>query len=94
MDLRERHQFQNESARCARTRIGAQIIAGRAMARSTSCHRPRRPHRYEKDKEFDYAPNGILGLEKANGGLDVSVRQNKFKIIRVIDLMKRSNEKL
>jgi dihydroorotase len=49
------------------------------------------PHTdYEKDKEFDYAPNGILGLETALAvTLDVLVRQHKFKLPRVIDLMTR-----
>ena len=49
------------------------------------------PHTdYEKDKEFDYAPNGILGLETALPVcLDVLVRQARFKLSRVIDLMTR-----
>ena len=49
------------------------------------------PHTdYEKDKEFDYAPNGILGLETALPiSLEILVRQNKFKLPRVIDLMTR-----
>jgi dihydroorotase len=49
------------------------------------------PHTdYEKDKEFDYAPNGILGLETALAvSLEVLVRKNKFKLARVIDLMTR-----
>jgi dihydroorotase len=49
------------------------------------------PHtNYEKDKEFDYAPNGILGLETALAvTLDVLVRRNRFKLPRVIDLMTR-----
>ena len=49
------------------------------------------PHTdYEKDKEFDFAPNGILGLETALPvTLDVLVRQNKFKLPFVIDLMTR-----
>ncbi|HWA86123.1 MAG TPA: dihydroorotase, partial [Opitutus sp.] len=49
------------------------------------------PHtNYEKDKEFDYAPNGILGLETSLAvTLDVLVRQNRFKLPRVIDLMTR-----
>jgi dihydroorotase len=49
------------------------------------------PHTdYEKDKEFDYAPNGILGLETALAvALDVLVRQSKFKLARVVDLMTR-----
>jgi dihydroorotase len=49
------------------------------------------PHTdYEKDKEFDYAPNGILGLETSLAvSLDVLVRQNKFKLPHVLDLMTR-----
>jgi dihydroorotase len=54
------------------------------------------PHTdYEKDKEFDFAPNGILGLETAlSVTLDVLVRQNKFKLPFVIDLMTRRPAKL
>lgn len=49
------------------------------------------PHTdYEKDKEFDYAPNGILGLETALPvTLGVLVRKNRFKLNKVIDLMTR-----
>ena len=49
------------------------------------------PHTdYEKDKEFDYAPNGILGLETSLPiTLEILVRQNKFKLPLVIDLMTR-----
>ena len=49
------------------------------------------PHTdYEKDKEFDYAPNGILGLETALPVcLDVLVRRHKFKLPHLIDLMTR-----
>ena len=49
------------------------------------------PHTdYEKDKEFDYAPNGILGLETSLPiSLEVLVRQNKFKLPHVVDLMTR-----
>ncbi len=49
------------------------------------------PHTdYEKDKEFDYAPNGILGLETSLAiSLQVLVRENKFKLAHVIDLMTR-----
>ena len=54
------------------------------------------PHTdYEKDKEFDYAPNGILGLETALPiALEILVRQNKFKLPYVIDLMTRRPAKL
>jgi len=49
------------------------------------------PHTdYEKDKEFDYAPNGILGLETALAVvLDVLVRRSRFKLSHVVDLMTR-----
>ncbi|MFA6961681.1 MAG: dihydroorotase [Opitutaceae bacterium] len=49
------------------------------------------PHTdYEKDKEFDFAPNGILGLETALAvSLDVLVRHNKFKLPYVVDLLTR-----
>jgi dihydroorotase len=49
------------------------------------------PHKdYEKDKEFDYAPNGIIGLETALAVvLEVLVRQNKFKLSHALDLMTR-----
>jgi dihydroorotase len=49
------------------------------------------PHtNYEKDKEFDFAPNGILGLETALAvTLGVLVRESKFKLPYVIDLMTR-----
>ena len=49
------------------------------------------PHTdYEKDKEFDYAPNGILGLETALAiSLEVLVRKNRFTLPKVIDLLTR-----
>jgi hypothetical protein len=49
------------------------------------------PHKdYEKDKEFDFAPNGIIGLETALAVvLEVLVRQNRFKLSHAIDLMTR-----
>jgi dihydroorotase len=54
------------------------------------------PHTdYEKDKEFDYAPNGIIGLETALPiVLDVLVRQNKFRLASVVDLMTRKPAEL
>src|SRR3954470_2375047 len=54
------------------------------------------PHTdYEKDKEFDFAPNGILGLETALPVvLEILVRQNKFKLPHVIDLMTRQPAQL
>ena len=47
------------------------------------------PHTdYEKDREFDYAPNGILGLETALAVcLDILVKKNKFSLSKVIGLM-------
>jgi dihydroorotase len=49
------------------------------------------PHTdYEKDKEFDYAPNGILGLETALAVvLEVLVRQGRFTLAKALDLMTR-----
>jgi dihydroorotase len=49
------------------------------------------PHTdYEKDKEFDFAPNGILGLETALAVvLDVLVRRSRFKLSHAVDLMTR-----
>src|SRR5208283_525164 len=49
------------------------------------------PHTdYEKDKEFDYAPNGIIGLETALPVvLGVLLRESRFSLPRVVDLMTR-----
>ncbi|MDD3181028.1 MAG: dihydroorotase [Opitutaceae bacterium] len=49
------------------------------------------PHTdYEKDREFDQAPSGIIGLETALPVvLAVLVRENKFKLPHVIDLLTR-----
>lgn len=49
------------------------------------------PHTdYEKDKEFDFAPNGILGLETALAiSLEVLVQQNSFALPHVVDLLTR-----
>lgn len=54
------------------------------------------PHtEYEKDQEFDYAPNGILGLETALPiTLSTLVRKNRFKIAKVVDLMTRKPAEL
>ncbi len=54
------------------------------------------PHTdYEKDKEFDFAPNGILGLETALAvSLDVLVRRSRFKLATVVDLMTRKPARL
>jgi len=51
-------------------------------------HAPHSPD--EKDREFDYAPNGIIGLETALAvTLDVLVGEARFKLPYVIDLMTR-----
>ncbi|ACB75793.1 dihydroorotase [Opitutus terrae] len=49
------------------------------------------PHTdYEKDKEIDFAPNGIIGLETSLAVvLEVLVKQQKFKLPQVVDLMTR-----
>jgi dihydroorotase len=54
------------------------------------------PHTdYEKDREFDYAPNGIIGLETALPvTLEVLVRESRFKLAKVIDLMTRKPAEL
>lgn len=54
------------------------------------------PHTdYEKDKEFDFAPNGILGLETSLPiSLEILVRKSRFKLPRVIDLMTRQPAKI
>src|SRR5215216_4088385 len=46
------------------------------------------PHTdYEKDKEFDFAPNGIIGLETSLPiSLAVLVKEHKFKLSKVVDL--------
>jgi dihydroorotase len=44
----------------------------------------------EKDREFDFAPNGIIGLETALPVvLDVLVRRCRFKLSHALDLMTR-----
>lgn len=49
----------------------------------------------EKDREFDFAPNGIIGLETSLAvSLEVLVRQNKFKLPYVVDLMTRRPARL
>ncbi len=51
-------------------------------------HAPHTPD--DKDREFDYAPNGIIGLETALPVcLDVLVRRSRFKLPHVIDLLTR-----
>lgn len=44
----------------------------------------------EKDREFDFAPNGVIGLETALAvSLEVLVRRNRFKLAQVVDLLTR-----
>jgi dihydroorotase len=54
------------------------------------------PHTdYEKDKEFDYAPNGVIGLETALAVvLDVLVAKSRFTLSHAIDLMTRRPARL
>lgn len=49
------------------------------------------PHTdYEKDREFDFAPNGIIGLETALPvALMVLGGQGRFKLPKIVDLMTR-----
>ena len=56
-------------------------------------HAPHTPD--EKDREFDLAPNGILGLETALAvTLEILVRKNKFKLSTVVDLWTRKPAEL
>lgn len=56
-------------------------------------HAPHTPD--EKDREFDLAPNGILGLETALAvSLEILVRQNKFKLATLVDLWTRKPAEL
>ncbi|MBC8011000.1 MAG: dihydroorotase [Burkholderiales bacterium] len=56
-------------------------------------HAPHTPD--EKEREFDHAPNGILGLETALAvSLDILVRQNKFKLATLVDLWTRKPAQL
>jgi dihydroorotase len=68
-----------------------EIIAGLRDGTLDCISTDHAPHtNYEKDKEFDYAPNGILGLETSLAvTLQVLHRENKFKLSKVIDLMTR-----
>jgi dihydroorotase len=68
-----------------------EIIAGLRDGTLDCISTDHAPHTdYEKDKEFDHAPNGITGLETSLAvSLDVLVRQNKFKLPFVVDLMTR-----
>jgi dihydroorotase len=56
-------------------------------------HAPHAPE--EKDREFDYAPNGIIGLETALPVcLDILVKKSKFRLSHVIDLMTRKSAEI
>ena len=56
-------------------------------------HAPHTPD--EKDREFDLAPNGILGLETALAvSLEILVRRNKFKLATLVDLWTRKPAQL
>ena len=68
-----------------------EIIAGLRDGTLDCLSTDHAPHTdYEKDKEFDLAANGIIGLETALAvALDVLVRQNKFKLAHVVDLLTR-----
>ena len=68
-----------------------EIIAGLRDGTLDCISTDHAPHtNYEKDKEFDYAPNGILGLETSLAvTLQVLTRENKFKLSNVVDLMTR-----
>jgi len=75
-----------------RTEADRQAIIGGLRDGTLDCigtdHAPHSPD--EKDREFDYAPNGILGLETALAvSLGVLVRESKFKLPAVIDLLTR-----
>jgi dihydroorotase len=48
------------------------------------------PHTdYEKDKEFDYAPFGIIGLETSLPITLGVLKKNRFKLPRIVDLLTR-----
>jgi dihydroorotase len=49
------------------------------------------PHTdYEKDREFDFAPNGVTGLETALAvALGVLGRRHRFPLRKIVDLMTR-----
>ena len=56
-------------------------------------HAPHTPD--EKDREFDLAPNGILGLETALAvSLEILVRKNKLKLATLVDLWTRKPAEL
>jgi dihydroorotase len=51
-------------------------------------HAPHTDH--EKDCEFDYAPNGIIGLETALAvSLEVLGGRGKFSLVQIVDLLTR-----
>ncbi|MCU0794082.1 MAG: amidohydrolase family protein, partial [Opitutaceae bacterium] len=56
-------------------------------------HAPHTPD--EKDREFDLAPNGILGLETALAvSLEILVRKNKIRLATLVDLWTRKPAQL
>jgi dihydroorotase len=74
----------------------AAIIAGLRDGTLDCIATDHAPHKdYEKDREFDFAPNGILGLETALPVvLEVLVRQSRFKLAHALDLMTRRPARL
>ncbi len=54
------------------------------------------PHTdYEKDVEFDYAPNGIIGLETSLGAtLEILYHSGRASLPFVIDLLSRQNARI
>lgn len=68
-----------------------EIIAGLKDGTLDCISTDHAPHtNYEKDKEFDLAPNGIIGLETSLAvTLEILHRQNRFSLPKVIALMTR-----
>ncbi len=63
---RVRHAGQDEPAAARSGRRGADPAGRSPTARSTASRRDHAPHHYDaKEREFDDAPNGIIGLETA-----------------------------
>jgi len=67
------------------------IIAGLSDGTLDCIATDHAPHTdYEKDREFDFAPNGIIGLETALPVvLEVLVRESGFELAAVVDLLTR-----
>lgn len=83
------HMKMNPPLRTEADRV--EIIAGLKDGTLDCIATDHAPHTdFEKDKEFDFAPNGITGLETALAvTLDVLVRQHEFPLPYVVDLMTR-----